>query len=90
VFKSTNSATSWTQVGPAASIGRFAINPANTQMIYATVLLDGVYRSLDGGSSWSAFSLGLDSVAAIPLAIHPVNPSRLYTGTFGHGIFASQ
>ena len=54
-----------------------------------TGIFEGVYRSTDGGASWSNFSSGLDPLSAIPLAIAPGPTSTLYTGTFGGGIFKS-
>ena len=42
--------------GGGARIGGLAVNPANNQILLAAVALlfqDGIYRSTDGGQSWT-------------------------------------
>ena len=69
ILKSTNGGATWTQLcgpfcgpsgndfyGGGARIGGLAVNPANNQILLAAVALlfeDGIYRSTDGGQSWT-------------------------------------
>jgi hypothetical protein len=46
-----------------------------------------IYRSTDGGGSWSIFKTQLSYSSISVLAIDPQNPSRIYAGTEGEGIF---
>ena len=57
-----------------------AINPRTPSTIYTGT--DGsVYKSMDGGVSWSVKSNGLDFNAVQTLAINPNTPATLYAGT---------
>jgi hypothetical protein len=48
---------------------------------------DGVFRSTDAGATWVAVKAGLTTPHVSSLAIDPQNPSRLYAGTIGGGVF---
>jgi len=50
---------------------------------------DGVYKSADGGTSWSAVNNGLPSDNVYALAIDPSSPDTLYAGTDGSGVYKS-
>jgi photosystem II stability/assembly factor-like uncharacterized protein len=49
---------------------------------------DGVFKSTDGGETWTAVTTGLTTPHVSALAIDPQHPSRLYAGTQGGGVFA--
>jgi photosystem II stability/assembly factor-like uncharacterized protein len=48
---------------------------------------EGVFRSTDGGMTWSAVNNGLNNRWVRSLAIDPTDPSTLYAGTNGGGVF---
>jgi hypothetical protein len=55
----------------------------------------GVFKSTDGGSSWSAVNTGLPLPVVITfLALDPITPTTLYAGTSSfvdfHGVFKSR
>jgi hypothetical protein len=60
----------------------FASDPANPQLVYAGTGKDGsgsgVFRSTDGGVSWSFESNGLPSDDILALAVNPQNSSQLF------------
>jgi photosystem II stability/assembly factor-like uncharacterized protein len=62
-----------------------AIDPADSNVLYASTAAAGVFKTTDGGASWLAASTGLASGSG-PLVAHPANPNQLYTGS-GAGIF---
>ena len=77
----------------STDVGALAIDPTNPNILYAgTALGDRLYRSTDGGESWSAASTGLSgwSVWSVEsLAIDAVTPTTLYAGTGEGGVFKS-
>lgn len=56
------------------------IDPVDPQVLYAAVLLAGVYKSRDGGRSWAAASTGLATQNIFSLAIDPAAPQTVYAG----------
>ena len=70
------------------------MDPVNTDILYTTTAA-GLYKSTNGGSSWSAMNDGLPSVnfntLTIPLyvGIDPTTPDTLYVTVFGAGIYTS-
>lgn len=88
VYKSTDGGATWAQSGLANSqyIGRVVVDPnhgdrvwaAATGVLYGQGGERGIYRSLDGGASWSQVLFVSDSTAAIDVAIDPTKPDTLY------------
>ena len=76
-----------------ALVGRWvfflAIDPINTQTIYAGTYGGGVFKSLDGGSTWYAINAGLTNLHIYSLAIDPTNTQTVYAGTEQGGVFKS-
>src|SRR5512135_2118522 len=67
---------SWTSHGPeGGQITALAVDPSKPDTIYAGTGFAGVFRSADGGASWSAVSTGLSDRHVHALAIHPSNSS---------------
>ena len=58
IFKTTNAGANWTRLAATASNANFffvndiVVSPANGQHVYAATR-SGVFRSLDGGNSWT-------------------------------------
>jgi photosystem II stability/assembly factor-like uncharacterized protein len=102
----------WTFLGPSpipngqtstfvdAVSGRvtcIAIHPTNANIVYVGTAQGGVFRSLDGGTTWTAIFDGALSLAVGSLALAPSDPTILYVGTgesnfsadsyFGIGIY---
>jgi len=89
IYKSENGGGSWRNILSSTDVLALAINPVNTQILFAGAgnysdLTGGVLKSLDGGSSWFT-SLAGEAVTSI--ALDPTNPQVLYAGTENHGIF---
>src|SRR5439155_2325562 len=78
----------WTGIGstiPDIPVNAFVVDPANSSILYAGTDI-GVYRSTDGGATWSPFSNGLPRVAVFDMAIQ--NPNRiLRIATHGRGMW---
>jgi photosystem II stability/assembly factor-like uncharacterized protein len=88
VYKSQNGGTSWQHLGPTGigSIGKVVIDPKNPNRVfvasmgylYASSSKRGVYRTLNGGSTWEKVLYLTDSTGCIDLALHPTNPDTIY------------
>jgi photosystem II stability/assembly factor-like uncharacterized protein len=65
-------------------VGFLAIDSRNTSTLYAASPTSGIYKSTDGGATWSASSNGLTDGASI-VAVDPVTPSTLYSVSYDTG-----
>jgi photosystem II stability/assembly factor-like uncharacterized protein len=78
----------WEPLGPAriaaADAGRLvaiAIDPRNPQVMYVGGAQGGVWKTLDGGASWTPRTDGACSLAMGSIALDPANPDIIYAGT---------
>jgi photosystem II stability/assembly factor-like uncharacterized protein len=73
---------SWTSLGPdGGPVSALASPVGSPNVIYAGVF-GGVFKSVDGGATWSSASRGIDVPATVcSLTIDPLHPSTLYAGT---------
>jgi hypothetical protein len=87
VYKSTDAGESWNEVGSlSVEVLSLAIDPKNTNVIYACTDGNGVFKSIDGGNNWS--KKGLSNIRVSTIAIDPSNTSIAYLGTpDGQGVF---
>jgi len=58
--------------------------------VYAGTSYGGVFKSTDGGGSWSTFNDGLTNLFVTALVIDPKTPVNLWAGTAGGGVFAME
>jgi len=77
-------AIAWAQAGPTNVPGRItdiAVFPTQPNTIYAGAAAGGVFKSYDGGNSWTAIfdDVGTPSIGAI--AIDPTDAATIYVGT---------
>ncbi len=80
----------WIPIGiTSENIQEVVIDPQNPARVYAGSGGGGVYKSTDGGGSWSAANNGLTGTYITALAINPQNPAIVYAGAYGDGVFKS-
>jgi hypothetical protein len=81
----------WTSHGPEGGmVFALAIDPSAPTTVYAgSGPGGGVFKSTNGGASWSAVNTGLTNTSVLALAIDPLTPSTVYAGTNGGGVFVS-
>lgn len=96
VWKTVNMGTTWTPIFDdegSATVGDLAVAPSDPEVVWvgtgernslrSNAWGDGVYRSTDGGRSWT--HVGLTETREIGrLAIHPDDPSTVYVAALGH------
>ena len=88
VYKSTDAGRTWQHIGLAdtLTISRIRIDPNNPDIVYVAALGDptqptaarGVYRSRDGGRTWTKVLFRDERTGAIDLALDPASPNTLY------------
>lgn len=95
LYKTTNGGKSWFPIfddRAYLAIGAIALDPSNPETIYVGTgdpnitgypfLGDGLYRSINGGQSWTR--IGLEDTRIISkIIIDPSNPQRIHVGTMG-------
>ena len=92
VLKGTLSGSSWSfaraDAGlPGVSVQKIVVDPTDptNNTLYAATDL-GVYRSTDGGNSWSQYGAGLPAVRVSDLYVAP-NGSYIKIATYGRGLW---
>lgn len=96
VWRTDNAGRTWTPIFDAvhiASIGAVAVAPSDPNVIYVgsgeadmrsdISEGDGMYKSSDGGKSWS--HIGLENTQAIGrIVVDPHDPNRVFVAALGH------
>jgi photosystem II stability/assembly factor-like uncharacterized protein len=78
----------WAYTGPAGTAIRLvALAPSSPSTIYAATYLGFVFRSTDGGGTWSVMNSEIVLGGLRALAVHPRNPEVLYVGTVRDSAF---
>jgi photosystem II stability/assembly factor-like uncharacterized protein len=95
VYKSTDAGRTWTRTGleTTKQIAAARVHPQNPDLVYVAAQGDrwkgtpdrGVYRSTDGGKTWSPVLKGLNATSgANDLSMDPANPRILYASFWDH------
>lgn len=95
VYKSVDGGATWTHAGlpNAGRIGRIVVHPKNPDIVFVAAsgrLYSenpdrGVYRSTDGGRTWTKtldHKVDGREIGAIDIAMDPSNPNHLYAATY--------
>jgi photosystem II stability/assembly factor-like uncharacterized protein len=89
--KSTDGGTTWGNVRPSGLPGLdvhgFAVDPRNARTLYAAIAGRGLYRSTDGGNS---FSLASADVGAAVMALALTPDGRILAGDMQKGLMVSR
>ncbi|MDX2134953.1 MAG: glycosyl hydrolase [Saprospiraceae bacterium] len=92
IYRSADGGNTWEHRGLPEShhIGRIALHPTNPNVLWVAVLGHlyspnperGVYRSTDGGNTWTRTLYVDDNSGAIDLVVDPGNADVLYAATW--------
>ncbi|HEV2281466.1 MAG TPA: glycosyl hydrolase [bacterium] len=90
VYRSTDAGRTWSHLGLRETrfIGRIRVHPQNPDLVYVAALGDvfganeerGVFRSEDGGKTWSKVLYRDANSGAVDLSLDPNNPRILFAG----------
>lgn len=105
----------WTEIGPAKVTGgqtagsprgdvsgrvnSIAVHPTDPNVAYTCGAQGGLWKTVDGGDTWTPLTDGLPSLASGAVALAPSDPNVIYLGTgeanlsldsyWGSGVFVS-
>jgi hypothetical protein len=80
----------WTSLGPNSSSGgyggigrinRVAFHPSDANTFYACTAGGGLWKTSNGGTSWTTLTSGLSRIGTSDLVIHPTTPDVMYLAT---------
>jgi len=87
-YRTTDGGKTWTHIGlkETQAIGRIRVHPTNCDIAYAAVLGHpygphperGVFKTTDGGKTWTKVLYRNEKTGAVDLVIDPSNPDVLY------------
>lgn len=97
VWKTTDAGRTWAPIfddQPTGSIGCISVAPSNANVVYVgsgeglhrpdLSTGNGVYKSTDGGRTWTHLPALRDTQQIPNLAIDPRNPDRVFIAALGH------
>ena len=101
LYRSTDGGETWKFSGmrTAGNFGRIVVDPTNPKRVFAAAAGDlfnpggerGLYRSLDGGKTWTRVLRGDNATTgAVDVAIDPANPKNLLAAMWDHRRFANR
>jgi photosystem II stability/assembly factor-like uncharacterized protein len=90
IYKSTDAGRTWTHLGltESGTIGRIIVHPTNPDIVYVAASghewtdneMRGVFKSTDGGRSWTKIFYRSPKTGAVDLVMDPSDPNTLYAG----------
>jgi photosystem II stability/assembly factor-like uncharacterized protein len=95
LYKTTDGGDQWQHVGeglPAQHITALAIDPIDSHLVYVGYMIAEwgcIARSRDGGATLPSATQCITEAEIGVLAIDPDQPSQIYAGTQGWGVFRS-
>ncbi|HEX6909990.1 MAG TPA: hypothetical protein VF142_06335 [Longimicrobium sp.] len=88
VYKSVDAGRTWTHVGlrEARNIGRIRVHPTNCDIAYAAAFGEfsgpsaerGIYRTTDGGTTWTRVLYRDDRTGGVDISIDPNHPDVVF------------
>jgi photosystem II stability/assembly factor-like uncharacterized protein len=86
------STTAWTMIGPepennsfwgpnSGRVAAVAVDPTNTNTVYAGAAQGGIWKTTDGGTTWTPLTDTQVSLATGSMTLDPENHLTIYVGT---------
>jgi photosystem II stability/assembly factor-like uncharacterized protein len=92
IYKSMDAGKTWTHMGlkDTQSIGRVVVHPTNPNIVYVAALGHlwgpnkerGVFKTTDGGATWTQSLYINDDTGVSDIAIDPQSPNTLYAAAY--------
>jgi len=94
VYKSAKEGApnSWIEANDASmknqAVNDLAVHPKNHNVVYAATVKGGLFKTIDGGKSWSVIRIFADRDVR-SVAIDPIDPMTVYAGLQKGGVYRS-
>jgi len=92
IWKSVDAGKTWTHMGLTETrhIGRVAVHPKDPNTVYVAAVgyhfsfnpERGLYKTTDGGKTWTKSLFVSDKVGVVDVVINPKNPDIVYASTY--------
>ncbi|MDH3495167.1 MAG: hypothetical protein OER21_00175 [Gemmatimonadota bacterium] len=92
IYKSTDGGLTWTLMGltETQTVGRIVVHPTNPDIVYVAALGHiwgsnkerGLYKTVDGGTTWQLVKFVSDRAGFVDVAMHPGNPDVLFAASW--------
>lgn len=92
VWKSTDAGTTWAHMGLTETrhIGRIAVHPRDPNVVYVAAVGyhftngpdRGLYKTSDGGKTWTKVLYKGEHVGVVDVVIHPTKPNTVFAVTY--------
>jgi hypothetical protein len=69
------------EVPVSGRVSAIAVDPTNPNLVYVGGAQGGVFRSFDGGQTWTQLFVGAKSFAIGSITVDPVDPNNVFVGT---------
>ncbi|NOX17124.1 MAG: hypothetical protein GXO87_02450, partial [Chlorobi bacterium] len=99
LYKSSDGGNSWNEIFDYPRIADIAISPVNPDLLFIVSqpwydiwlpdVMPGIFKSTDAGENWTNITTDLAHTYALFAKIDPHNPSRLFVGTGGGGLWVN-
>jgi photosystem II stability/assembly factor-like uncharacterized protein len=96
IYRSTDAGRTWTHAGleKTGRIARVAVHPTNPSIVFVAALGHcygpqperGVFRTTDGGATWSRVLFVDENTGAVDVVIDPANPRTVFAATWQFAI----
>ena len=88
IYKSTDAGNTWVNIGlrDQSIVSKILIDPSNSNILYAATMGKhyerntdrGLYKSMDGGATWSSILFLSNQTGVIDLVMDPFDPNTIY------------
>jgi photosystem II stability/assembly factor-like uncharacterized protein len=88
IYKSTDAGETWEHIGlrDAGQLAAVVVHPTNPEVVYVAAFGSpfgagperGVYKTIDGGASWSKMLFVSNNTGAIDIELNPSDPDEVY------------
>ncbi len=94
-FRVPGAQSSWTDVGPHAigpnkfvgRVNELVVDPRDPETLYIATMGGGVWKTTDGGASWTPLTDGQCALPTNSVALDPLDADIVYAGTGEYGAY---